>query len=275
MESIKYISKQIENVIYSVEKYIMKHDESSAIWWAKANSIRHSHTINEILRYAQIKGWDSISMLNAGGMACGHQDFSISNYIRPKFKVSWTSIDHPSSPYLKSEIFMDYIQKYEIDLKLTELKDINQALNNNKFKIILFTEIVEHLEHGLLLQTLCALRQFMEDDGILIITTPNINHSLNRFKFLIGYDMAGYYGDGKLNLKAGMWGHISLYTIGHLKRLLSDCGWKTEFVKTFSQQKYHPTPYLFYLIDSIMPYCGQTIFIISSPGETVSIPFAL
>lgn len=228
IQSIKSIAKKLFPLCFIVDKDIVKLPYKTAKFWAESNSIRHALTVKEILSYAQKNNKKQLNILNASGINCGHQDFCIVDYLNKytNLGVCWTVFDSANNKYLGGKEFKEMINSLNIDLKLTDFKNEDDLYGdkNEIYDVIIFTEIAEHLEHSTLLRCLKSIRAKLKNDGIIILTTPNLLSLANRIRFIFGDGDSSYYGDGNLNLAAGLYGHIVLYDIKRLKRLLADCG---------------------------------------------------
>jgi 2-polyprenyl-3-methyl-5-hydroxy-6-metoxy-1,4-benzoquinol methylase len=65
-------------------------------------------------------------------------------------------------------------------------QDFSDLANENKFDCVVAIEIVEHLENHF--HFIRNIEKLLKDDGMLYITTPNVESSLSRVKyFLTGY----------------------------------------------------------------------------------------
>lgn len=67
---------------------------------------------------------------------------------------------------------------------------------DEKFDVILFCEVLEHLTHEPL-QALLRIKESLKDDGLLILTTPNVNRLENISRMIAGtniYDPYSGYG---------------------------------------------------------------------------------
>lgn len=281
---IPQIAKDIYNTCYLVEKSIVQQPESIAKSWAKSNSVRHAHVIECILKYTSIFPNRNIKILNASGMASGHQDFSICEYlIKHEFKVEWTAFESPNSPYLNNSSFLEKIKKLPIYLDLIDLN--NEFLQQkNKYDVIVLTEIAEHLDYTTFLNTLANIREMMDSKSILIITTPNSTNIISRLMFLLGKGDFGYFGDGLANKKMGLYGHITYYDVKRMKGILEDIGFNIEEQYTFDYQAIDlqsnnfikaRLAYIIKKIATIIPNAGDNLFICARKADPIRKPFAI
>lgn len=277
MNDINSIKKEIYSSCLLVEEKIVGHDYEKAKQWATANAKRHSFVIREIVKLISCGNAPPLAILNASGLAGGHQDFSICKYFRGNgISLVWTALESPASPYLTNPTFKLQLEENEINLILVDFSLKPEINLSGKFDVILFTEIAEHLEHGTLLNTLSNLRALLNDKGVIIITTPNMAYIGNRFRLLVGNGDIGYWGDGKANLNEGLWGHIVYYDISRLQRLLKDIGYNTiyenSFNYTFSMKPMGIKLILLEILTKIIKHSSQTLILVASKCEHLEIP---
>jgi 2-polyprenyl-3-methyl-5-hydroxy-6-metoxy-1,4-benzoquinol methylase len=281
---ITKIAKDLYNTCYLVEKSIVQQPESKAKLWAKSNSIRHAHVIKSILKQTFIGSNSNIKILNASGMASGHQDFSICEYlIKNNINVKWTAFESPSSPYLNNSNFKNKIEKLPIDLFLIDLNN-NFLQQQNTYDVIVFTEIAEHLDYTTLLSTLENIREMMDSESILILTTPNSTNIIARLMFLFGRGDFGYFGDGLTNKQKGLYGHIVYYDIRRMRGILEDIGFSIDEQYTFDYMKLDLQSnnfvkarivYAIKKIAVIIPNARDTLFIVAKKADTIRKPFSI
>jgi len=256
---LKEIARSLVPGCYNIESRIAKHTPKDAELWAKSDSKRHAHTIRAILRHANKCNRFELNVLNASGLGCGHQDISIITYFRTRtsIELKWTALESPNSEYLENECLKELITNMGISLLL---KDYSREVDpfremQTQFDVVLFTEIAEHLDHSVFLNALSAIRSVMKDNGVLIITTPNLLRLVNRLQFMIGKGDTGFFGDGTLNAQTGLYGHLVNYDISRIGRLLKDTGYDIDISYTFSFGE-GPTKY---------PLMRRTMDILSIP----------
>lgn len=286
MERIEEIAEKIFDICYDVDKNITGLPEEDSRIWAKANSIRHAHTIMAMLDFIKKRNKNKIKILNASGIACGHQDFSILHYFRTHTKIvlDWVVFDTPVNEHLEKVLFKKYQTDLKIELNLSDFTRVDRdglfGPVKKAYDIVLFTEIAEHLDHTAFLNTLSAVRKRMTDDGILIITTPNLVSLPNRFRILRGNTDGMYNGDGTLNGERGTFGHITLYDPGRLTRILEDVGFNVDLQYTFTfghgpKEKEWGKRVIIKLNDFLSYFFKNSrinIFIVASKGDVKKIP---
>lgn len=285
MEDTKKISKIIFDKCYLVDKNIVGLSDEDARSWAKVNSVRHACCINEILNYSRRTGKKKLSILNASGIACGHQDFSIMFYLDnfSDLDISWTVFDSPKNPFLENFHFKEGICESRIDLRLVDFKKEENVFGTGLFDLVIFSEIAEHLDHSVLLSSLGGIRKVINEDGRLFFTTPNLTSIINRVRIFCGNGDEVYFGDGTENLSKGLYGHVAIYDHNRLRRILMDVGFEIEKNTTYNfglgpDEKKLSNRILFKfvkLICQIVKNAGKTHFIIAKKAIPKKIPFRI
>lgn len=284
MSKLNDIAANLYPVCYDVERHIVGHDERDAIFWARSNAVRHAHTVRIIM--AQTPG-KRISILNASGLSCGHQDFSLASYLRSQgVDFSWRSCESPQSPYLHNPVFMDHVKRLGIDLYLSDFASEKEMYGaaGEVYDVVLFTEIAEHLDHSTFLKALRELRNKVAPGGVLVLTTPNLVSLLNRIRIFSGDADSGiFWGDGALNMANGLYGHIVAYDRRRLLRLLADAGFDQVSALTFNyaSRKFEGKVVkrvvmtLVDLLSQAIPDSGSTLLAVVSPGTPKPIPLQI
>jgi SAM-dependent methyltransferase len=274
---IKTIAGKIYDTCLDVDLNIVGWSEFQAVKYAAANSIRHAHTIKAIIDYSVTNDKKQLKILNASGLSCGHGDFSIVKYIREQMRIDldWTVFESPANKFLNVEAFRAWIDKLSIKLELSDFSSSSQLYGNEicEYDIVVFTEIAEHLDYSAFLNALICIRERLKNDGVLILTTPNMLEWRNRVKFMLG--RADFYGgDTKKDMKSGIFGHTILYDIKRLKRILEDIGFEIKKHYTFNHwaasAKRTPVKYFItQLIDfTLVPFRNSKFTIFITAGKT-------
>ena len=234
-------NKDIFNTVYpicrEVESQIVgQNNQQLCDYWGNKNALRATLTIEFIIE--QYKQTDKkLTILNLSGLSCGHQDFSISYYLKlNNVKADIFTLEHPETPYRKDTNFQNRIKNSNINVIYADLKHLDLDIFEEllgKIDIILFTEIAEHLEHSVLLNCIKTIKQLLSPQGKLLLTTPNLDRLKYRINHLVGQQI-DYWGDGKSNLDSGLFGHIVYYNIPRLRRLLADNGLNISNCKTIN-----------------------------------------
>ena len=92
-----------------------------------------------------------------------------------------------------------------------------KKLEEQKFDLVVLPEILEHIFDPV--QVLRDAYRVLQDDGEIIITTPNFMVWTNRMRFLFGrfkYEEQGMFD----------FGHIRWFTYSYLKEVLKEAGFK-------------------------------------------------
>ena len=244
---MKY-NKDIFNTVYpicrEVESQIVgQNDQQLCDYWGNKNALRATLTIEFIIK--QYKQFDKkLTILNLSGLSCGHQDFSISHYLKNNnIKADIFTLEHPETPYRTDDNFQNRIKNSNINVIYADLRHLDLDIFKKllgEIDIILFTEIAEHLEHSVLLNCIKTIKQLLSPQGKLLLTTPNLDRLKYRINHLFGQPI-DYWGDGRSNLDSGLFGHIVYYNIPRLRSLLADSGLTISNSKTINYPFNNPT----------------------------------
>ena len=170
MRRLEHIARSIRKICFDVDNNITGLSKSDAVLWARTNSRRHAHTIKVILDYADKHNKKYLKILNASGLRCGHQDFSIANFLHKNtsINIEWTVFESPNSNFLNNNFFKKYIEELQIKLKITDFSKLTELSDTTEeaYDVIIFTEIAEHLDHSTLLKALIAIRRKMKDERL-------------------------------------------------------------------------------------------------------------
>lgn len=283
-KDIKQIQNRIFDVCHDVEKNIVVNSDTEAFIWAKQNSLRHAHAIKTIQEHAHVTGKTNLKILNASGLSCGSQDFATTSYLKKYTNLSfeWTALESPNSSYLSNDKFCKFVDMSGIQIELVDFSSTwdPDAKHYDRYDIVLFTEIAEHLDHSILLKTLKQMRGFLREDGLMIMTTPNLTSIINRLKILMGNGDGTFWGDGHSNLEKGLFGHIVQYDLQRLIRLLQDSGYSIERAYTFNYayrslgSRSLRTIFMIGtdFLSEIINHSAATIFVAAQKGAPVAIP---
>lgn len=138
------------------------------------------------------------------------------------FSVICNDIDKDNFKFKNELMFFNY------DLnKLTEeeIEAIINLNNKEKFDYVFAIEVIEHIENPYKLIRDCY--KMLKDDGILIVSTPNITEIRSRMIFLLtGRFISFHPKDKELS------GHINPIPIWELKDILENNNFKIEGIDT-------------------------------------------
>lgn len=131
--------------------------------------------------------------------------------------------------------------------------DVEQMELGRKFDVIIAGELIEHLDNsGLFLQT---VKRHLEEDGIIILTTPNpftLGNAVIPIKLLLG-------GDYSVNKEHKCW-----YCLKTLRQLLEKYGFKIIEQRTISRDRYSSVKRF---IQTNLTNVAPAIFIVAQLSE--------
>jgi len=192
------------------------------------------------------------------GLGSGKQLFSI---VQAK-NYNFYSIEHPKmNELLKYNYFRNLIARFNIHLKRVDIVKSNLPYKDNFFDVVVFNNIIEHMQPGDVFSVLREIHRILRKDGILIVETPNIFSLVHRIKAVFGIDFGYDLGEAFIN-KRGYPSHIKEYSINEIKILLKNYGFRTD--KLIMSQLQYGKP----IIDAIVnipvffwPYARNTILV--------------
>lgn len=173
------------------------------------------------------------------------------------------------------------ISSYHEQIKRENIKILNidkekLPFDNNFFDLVLFNEVLEHLVQSPI-KVLNEIYRIIKKDGFLILTTPNIARSINRFKLFFGktvmYPIDVFFEEnGKGNNIYHR--HNREYALEELKSLLKNTNWHIKESKYFIsyspfRKRLKSDPFLLFIIKLLnyilmlfLPSLRDTLFVI-------------
>ena len=267
--SLKQIEEFIEPIDYDFEVHVGKISEKKAKYWAKSNASRHAYIFKYIIDYISKNKMTNLKIINSSGIS--HQDICMCHFLKKILKIKYTYIvyESPTSSIINNEYLQKLIIEFNIKLNLVNFdKSTNVFKDQSAGNIVLFSEIVEHLDHSTFLNCLINIKEIILPGGVLILTTPNLVSFINRIRILFGNGDGPYWGDGLDNYKKGLYGHITLYDIKRLTRILEDCGYSINYKNSFTSKiiicKKYLFKFLIYKVADLLSFLGM-----KNLGETI------
>ena len=102
---------------------------------------------------------------------------------------------------------------------MPKIKAFIQLKKEEKFQVILCTSVIEHLKDPG--KALRNWRSFLSNEGLLIVSTPNIGHFSARIEILLGNFPSHDYGIFDEN-------HLHFFTLKSFQRLIKKNGFNLE-----------------------------------------------
>ncbi|MFP5268762.1 class I SAM-dependent methyltransferase [Coleofasciculus sp.] len=264
--SLSALENELYDLCYISPRKIAGRDEKTSRNYAKVAAKRHAHTAKQILDYATARGISKLKILNASGLQSGHQNFSICSFLRQRLEVEWVVFENPDNPFLQSPVMKEMLNELNINCQLSDFAKEEHLYGDGFYDVVIFTEIAEHLEHNTFLRSLSAIHDRLKEDGIVILTTPNLASIVNRIKLLLGDDDLNYWGDdSEYFAHKHYWGHISYYGVNRLRRLLVTVGLDVVKSYTFDYRVNNPglTRITLPILSTFFPKGKGTIFLVA------------
>lgn len=118
-----------------------------------------------------------------------------------------------------SEVFESKMRKSQIDIIKSDLDRQGLSFNDETFQVVLCSEVIEHLDSPSRL--IGEVHRILVDNGILILTTPNIARIRNRMSFFFHGISPNICQPGEYNpFSNHEWIHFREYTLVEIKQLL-------------------------------------------------------
>lgn len=110
--------------------------------------------------------------------------------------------------------------------------NVKRMVGVEKFDVIFFSEVMEHIfqEDSVILENLNLL---LQEEGLLILTVPNMASAWRRLKLLFGKNIVGTKTEIIHGVYGG-YGHIREYTFKEVKRLLTSTGFEIVRLEGFN-----------------------------------------
>lgn len=140
-----------------------------------------------------------------------------------------STVDHPDVPHLARDDFMNHLIRTEVSLKSANICEQALPYDDSTFDVVVFSETIEHLPQTKVPAVLSEISRILKQNGIAIISTPNLAAWQFRWKLMRGkhiFDPAI-----PLDWAGGTYAHIRLYTPDEVGFLLEHVGLRTINVK--------------------------------------------
>jgi SAM-dependent methyltransferase len=112
----------------------------------------------------------------------------------------------------------NWFPEVEVAVTAGDILTTNHALADEMFDVVLFSEVIEHLQGNPRL-ALTEIARLLRPGGRVVLTTPNLARLANRLKLLAGYTPLERIG------RPGTWGgHFREYTRSEIVDMCSQAG---------------------------------------------------
>ena len=139
------------------------------------------------------------------------------------------AVEHPNVPLLSNDAFKSYLAQTQVSLKPVDICSQPLPYDDSLFDVVVFSETIEHISPTIVPAILKEISRVLRQDGIVIISSPNLAAWQNRWRLMRGKS----FFDEALPLEGagGTYAHIRLYTANEIASLLKHFGMKTIGVK--------------------------------------------
>jgi len=142
-----------------------------------------------------------------------------------------TGVEHPDRAYVFASAYGKRLAEETITLVAADLAAGGLPFHDSAFDSVLFAEVVEHLPPNAVPGVLHDIARVLAPGGRLVITTPNLASWTNRELVMRGHSPQ----QSPARAIDGTFGHLRLYTMAELVRLLEGAGLHVRRQEFFDQ----------------------------------------
>lgn len=165
-----------------------------------------------------------------------------------------------------TDVMSEYIAERNLDIRECDIEREALPFDEQSFSIVILTEVIEHLRINPL-ETMRRIRRVVSDDGVLILSTPNLYSIMNIYSYLRGDGLSnmhtGYKTFNQLE-EMGYPGHFHVYSESELDEMLSHTGFRTAdafYTGVPRSKRYTPLN----LICRLRPKLKKRVWIVATP----------
>jgi SAM-dependent methyltransferase len=201
------IEKFIEEMKSNQSDQYLELDKNREIYYMETQKYRFKKIISTISKYGK-----RVRILDIGATP-----FTI--FLKKTYSESEVySVD-------KTDLMKQRMQENSVSFKKFDIGSEKIQFEDNYFDIIIFTEVLEHLFVSPTI-ILKELKRVLKNDGVLIMSVPNIASLYKRLGLLIGKSPLENMDDVINNEWAHGHGHIHEYSMGEMLSLLKKNNFK-------------------------------------------------
>lgn len=131
---------------------------------------------------------------------------------------------------LNPERCRELIMRYGLEVHACDIEREYLPFEDMSFSSILFSETLEHLRIDPLF-VLSEINRVLRNNGVLLLTTPNLYSAQNIARFILGRGITDAYSEFSKLRRLGHMGHIHEYSNSELCRLLQASGFQVASVR--------------------------------------------
>ena len=140
--------------------------------------------------------------------------------------IRWYAVDHPDRPYVSRRTYKGTLLSHNCELALADLVREPLPFPDEKFSLVTFSEVLEHLPPSCLNSVLAEIARVMRPGGVLIASSPNQASLENRLRLLRGNSILDM--PDELPCGSGIFGHIRIYTPSEMQEAMTRRGFALE-----------------------------------------------
>ena len=142
------------------------------------------------------------------------------------------------------ERFTKFIQKHQLDVVACDIEKEKLPFKENRFDLIIFFEVFEHLRINPI-ATLLEITRVLKKGGVLLLQTPNLYKARRIRRMFLGKGFDNPYKEFSKLEKLGHMGHTRIYTASQVQLFLEKTGTMPQ--KTFYTSKKNKRLNKFYI----------------------------
>jgi len=159
-----------------------------------------------VLKMASEDLKDGMAILDVG---CGTG--RLVKELKSRFNVIAHGIEFDQESVKMAEKYFDQITSLDLE---DVIRGVSKFESSIKFDYIIFGDILEHTTQPA--TVVKVFKNYLKENGIIIISLPNVVNWMIRFKFLLGK----FNPDGGILDK----NHLRFFTLSTAKKFIQDCG---------------------------------------------------
>jgi hypothetical protein len=207
-------------------------------------------------------------VLNLSGVNAGQCDLVMVTLLKSVMyePLEWISYDSELNIHLQNKWLINKFDDNGIQLRFADFGLENYFQDSIKYDIVLLTEVIEHLDYSDALRLIHKSIEKLNSNGIILLSIPNPQYLLDRFKFFIGMD-PWFDTNIKSHLDNKYYGHVNIYTETRITNILHSLGFSDFKIFSINHWRYSfsdaPIKFLVQkildIIKIFIPFSGFTL----------------
>ena len=192
-------------------------------WGARSDA---AHGVETLLRQEAHRIACTVAMLEAAPrrlLEIGTGYLTLAGTLRHAFpQATIAGVEHPGRAYVFAPTYRKALEAARVVFATTDLVVDGLPFRARTFDAVVFAEVIEHLPPSAVPDVLAEIGRVLMDDGVLVLTTPNLTSWTNRELVLRGHSPH----QSPLRAIDGTYAHLRLYTMAELTELCEAVGFR-------------------------------------------------